>query len=82
MVIMPDMEWIIERISAREESVYLVKPSTGTHRQISVPGAIDAAMRGDRLLITANTGFLWEVDPDTGSRKRLPQHAAPPSLAV
>ena len=42
MTIEADMEWVVERISARDESVYLVKPLTGARRQISFPGATDA----------------------------------------
>ena len=71
MVIIGFMEWIIERVSSNEESVFLVKPATGTHRRISVPGAIDALLQNGKLVIQASTGFLWEVDPDTGSRKRI-----------
>ncbi len=70
------MEWVIERICTREESVFLVKPATGTHRQISVPGAVGALLQNGKLLIQASTGFLWEVDPDTGSRKRLSSQTA------
>ena len=76
MTITTDMEWVVERISARDESVYLVKPLTGARRQISVPGATDALLRDGRLFITTSTGFLWEVDPDTGSRKRTPQQGS------
>jgi hypothetical protein len=64
------MEWIIERISTAEESVYLRKPLVGTTRKISVPGALNARLEGDRLIILASTGFVWEVNPDTGHRKR------------
>ena len=71
MVIIGLMEWVIERVSRHEESVVLVKPATGTHRRISVPGAIDALLQNGKLVIQASTGFLWEVDPDTGSRKRI-----------
>ena len=71
VVIIGLMEWIIERVSSNEESVFLVKPATGTHRQISVPGAIGALLKNGKLVIQASTGFLWEVDPDTGSRKRI-----------
>jgi hypothetical protein len=56
--------------------VFLVKPATGTHRRISVPGAIDALLHNGKLMIQASTGFLWEVDPDTGSRKRLSSQTA------
>ena len=69
---MTSMEWIIERICARDESVFLVKPGSGTHRQISVPGAVDAFIQSGKLFIQSSTGWLWEVDPDSGSRKRFP----------
>jgi hypothetical protein len=63
------MNWMIERISVNEEAVYLRKPS-GVTRKISVPGALKASLENGRLLIWANTGYLWEVNPDTGHRKR------------
>lgn len=63
------MDWIIDRISVKEEAVYLLKPS-GVTRKISVPGALNARLENGRLLIWANTGYLWEVNPDSGHRKR------------
>ena len=63
------MNWIIDRISVKEEAVYLLKPS-GVTRKISVPGALNARLENGRLLIWANTGYLWEVNPDSGHRKR------------
>ncbi len=63
------MEWNIERISVKEEAVYLRKPS-GVTRKISVPGALNASLEHGRLLIWANTGYLWVVNPDSGHRKR------------
>lgn len=63
------MEWIIDRISVKEEAVYLRKTS-GVTRKISVPGALNACLENDRLMIWANTGYLWEVNPDSGHRKR------------
>lgn len=63
------MDWIIDRISVKEEAVYLLKPS-GVTRKISVPGALNACLENGRLLIWANTGYLWEVNPDSGHRKR------------
>lgn len=63
------MKWIIDRISVKEEAVYLRKPS-GVTRKISVPGALNACLENDRLMIWANTGYLWEVNPDSGHRKR------------
>lgn len=65
------MKWTIDRISPNEDSIYLVNRATGSVRQVSVPGAEDAWFRGAVLVIRAKTGFLWEVDPDNGSRRRL-----------
>ena len=65
------MKWIIQKIAPKEESVYLVKPECGALRQISVPGAEDAWIKGGKVIIKAKTGYFWEVDPDTGSRKRM-----------
>jgi hypothetical protein len=64
------MNWIIERVSTKEEAVYLRKPEAGVTRKISVPGVINACIEKGKLLIWANTGYLWEVNPDTGHRKR------------
>ena len=65
------MKWIIQRICARESSVYLVKPECGALRQISVPGVEDAWIKGEKLIIKAKTGYFWEVEPESGSRKRI-----------
>ena len=65
------MEWIIQRICPREDSVYLVKPECGALRQISVPGAEDAWIKGEKIIIKAKTGYFWAVEPDSGSRKRI-----------
>jgi hypothetical protein len=65
------MSWTIQRICPRENSVYLVKESTGVIRQISVPGAESATIEGGNVLIQCKTGFNWSVDPDTGSRRRF-----------
>lgn len=65
------MSWIIQRICPRENSVYLVKESTGVIRQISVPGAESATIEGGNVLIQCQTGFSWLVNPDTGSRRRF-----------
>ena len=65
------MSWIIQRICPRENSVYLVKESTGVIRQISVPGVESATIEGGNVLIQCKTGFCWSVDPDTGSRRRF-----------
>jgi hypothetical protein len=64
------MEWIIERVDAREEAVYLRKPQLGTARKICVPGAFDAFLEEGRLMIRASTGFVWEVEPGSGRRRR------------
>lgn len=65
------MSWIIQRICPRENSVYLVKESTGVIRQISVPGAESATIEDGNVLIQCKTGFSWLVNPDTGSRRRF-----------
>lgn len=64
------MSWLILSISPDKESVFLEQESTGITRQISVPGAVDAYFEGSKLIIKASTGCVWEVDPNTGSRKR------------
>lgn len=53
------MSWIIQRICPRENSVYLVKESTGVIRQISVPGAESATIEGGNVQIQCKTGFSW-----------------------
>lgn len=65
------MKWIIQKIAQKEESVYLVKPECGALRQISVPGAEDAWIKGEKLIIKAKTGYFWEIDPDSGARRRV-----------
>ena len=65
------MKWTIQRICPKEESVFLVNPDTGLIRQISVPGAEAAWIQSDRLIIRSKTGYLWEVEPDTGARRRV-----------
>lgn len=65
------MTWIVQRVCQREESIYLSKADSGIVRQISVPGAEEAWMKGDRLIIRAKTGYWWEVEPDTGARRRI-----------
>lgn len=64
------MDWIIERVNTKEEAVYLRKPLFGVTRKISVPGAVKACLEKGHLLIWASTGHLWEVNPDSGHRKR------------
>jgi hypothetical protein len=65
------MKWIIQRICPRESSVFLVKPECGALRQISVPGVEDAWIKDNKLIIKAKTGYFWEVEPESGSRKRV-----------
>ena len=65
------MEWEIFKICPREESVYVRKPSCGTVRHFSVPGAVDAFIKNRQLIIRAKTGYFWEVDPDSGARRRI-----------
>lgn len=65
------MMWIIQRICPKESSVFLTKPDTGVSRQISVPGVEDAWLKDEKLIIKAKTGYIWEVEPDSGSRKRI-----------
>ncbi|MGV0999754.1 MAG: hypothetical protein ACOYBQ_10550 [Fluviibacter sp.] len=65
------MSWSIQSVSAAKESVFLEQAGTGVTRQISVPGATDAFFNGEKLMIKASTGCVWEVDPTSGSRKRL-----------
>ena len=68
---MPLMDWIIERVNSSEEAVYLRKPLLGIGRKICVPGACDAYIEDGKLVILANTGFVWEVEPYSGSRRRM-----------
>lgn len=64
------MDWIIERVDSNEEAVYLRKSVLGTRRKICVPGAVDAYLEQGVLVIMANTGFVWEVEPGSGRRRR------------
>jgi hypothetical protein len=64
------MDWIIERIDATEQAVYLRKPMSGTVRRFCVPGAVRAHWHAGVLVIEASTGFVWEVEPHTGRRRR------------
>ena len=57
------MDWIIERIDATEQAVYLRKLSSGTRRRICVPGAMRAGWQAELLFIEARTGFVWLVEP-------------------
>lgn len=66
------MTWSIEKISPEEDAVFLVNATTGIERKISVPGTQSASMNNNgRLYIKASTGFFWEVQPETGWRKRF-----------
>lgn len=65
--------WIISSIRPEKESVYLVRPTTGTRRKFSVPGAVDAWMKDGLLHIAANTGYRWEIIPESGHRRRMRQ---------
>ncbi|MCD8494489.1 MAG: hypothetical protein LRY23_01550 [Burkholderiaceae bacterium] len=64
------MDWIIERVDSNEEAVYLKKPLLGIARKICVPGAFDAFIDHGQLVIRATTGFVWEVEPTSGRRRR------------
>ena len=64
------MSWIIQRICPRENSVYLLKESSGVIRQISVPGAESASIEVGTLLIRCTTGLSWVVNPVRISRHR------------
>ena len=64
------MDWIIERVDSKEEAVYLKKPLLGIARKICVPGAFDAFIEQGQLMIRASTGFVWEVEPTSGRRRR------------
>ena len=65
------MTWKIQRICPREDSVYLLKETSGVVRQISVPGAESATIEDGSVLIQCKTGFSWLVNPETGARRRL-----------
>ena len=67
---MRPMDWIIERIDVAEEAVYLKKPLSGIERRFCVPGAVNARWQADLLVIEASTGFVWEIEPYSGRRRR------------
>lgn len=75
------MDWIIDRVNSDEEAVYLKKPLCGVVRKISVPGATNACIESGRLMIWATTGYVWEVDPHSGHRKRRALSSPRPELA-
>lgn len=72
------LKWQIYKISPNEESIYVINSRNGTIRQFSVPGAEDAWMVGNLLVIRCTTGYFWEVEPDCGSRRRI--HGQQPLL--
>ena len=63
--------WLIDHVSTQDETVFLSKPATGTLRQFSVPGASVAAIKNGKLVIQTSTGWTWEVEPETGARRRF-----------
>lgn len=63
--------WLIDRVSPQDETVFLTKAETGTQRQFSVPGALIATIENGKLLIQSSTGWMWEVEPETGARRRF-----------
>ncbi|BCA64644.1 hypothetical protein [Fluviibacter phosphoraccumulans] len=65
------MTWTVQRICTREDSVYLLKESSGVVRQISVPGAESAIIEDGNVVIRCKTGFSWSVNPETGARRRF-----------
>ena len=65
------MAWIIERVILKSESIFLINTRTTISRQISVPGATDASIQGNLLTVYTNSDYVWKIDLQTGSRKRL-----------
>ena len=63
--------WLIDRVSPQDETVFLTKAETGTQRQFSVPGALVATIENGKLLIQSSTGWMWEIEPETGARRRF-----------
>ena len=67
------MNWIIEYIDTAEQAVYLKHADSGVARRFCVPGAQEAFWargRADLLLVQASTGYVWEIEPHTGRRRR------------
>jgi hypothetical protein len=62
--------WLIEEVCPAKETVHLVKSGTSIRRKFSVPGAVDAWMEGEYLIIASNTGYLWKITPENGHRRR------------
>ena len=63
--------WLIDHVSPEDETVFLSKAATGTLRQFSVPGALVATIKNGKLVIETSTGWTWEVEPETGARRRF-----------
>jgi hypothetical protein len=63
--------WRIEQVSPEDETVHLCKMDVGTQRKFSVPGALTAAINNGQLFIQTSTGWVWKVDPETGTRRRF-----------
>lgn len=63
--------WLIDRVSPKDETVYLSKTETGTQRLFCVPGALVATIENGKLYIQTSKGWVWEVEPDTGARRRF-----------
>ena len=64
--------WLIERVSQEDETVHLWKMEVGTRRKFSVPGALTATIESGKLLVHSSTGWMCELDPKTGARRRFP----------
>jgi hypothetical protein len=63
--------WLIDYVSPQRQTVFLSNPATGMLRQISVPGALVATIENGKVLIQTSTGWTWEVEPETGARRRF-----------
>jgi hypothetical protein len=63
--------WRIEQVSPEDETVHLCKMDVGTQRKFSVPGALTATINNGQLFIQTSTGWVWKVDPETGTRRRF-----------
>jgi hypothetical protein len=63
--------WRIELVSPEDETVHLCKMDVGTQRKFSVPVALTATIRNGQLFIQTSTGWVWKVDPETGTRRRF-----------
>jgi hypothetical protein len=63
--------WRIEQVSPEDEMVHLCKMDVGTQRKFSVPGALTATINNGQLFIQTSTGWVWKVNPETGTRRRF-----------